>query len=108
MNGSFPLVSKLPPLKRRTNPVVAALVGFMFGSIGLGIYFRSVLDFVAPLVVIVMLVVTNQATGAGWLVGALITGAYGFCRTLDSNDRPALNGGAVPAAVMTRQTAGTR
>jgi hypothetical protein len=108
MNGSFPLVSKLPPLKRRKNPVVAALVGFMFGSVGLGIYLRSLVDFVAPLVVFVMLVVMNQATVAGWLVGALIAGAYGFCRTLDSNERLAPNGGVVPVAVVTGHTAGNR
>ncbi len=80
-----------PPL-RRTNPQLAAAVGFFFGGIGLAIYFRSFVDFVAPIAIaIVASLVVVKLVGAGvelgWLAGAIIASIYGLSRSQDSNRR---------------------
>jgi hypothetical protein len=87
MNPTFALIGKLPPLKRKKSPVAACLVGLALGSIGLGLYFRSFLDFLAPLVILVFVITFSGSPAAGWLLGALLTSAYGFFRAVDSNAR---------------------
>jgi hypothetical protein len=80
-----------PPL-RRTRPQLAAAIGFVFGGIGLAIYFRSFVDLVAPIAIaIVANVVVVMLVGAdaelGWLAGAIIASLYGLSRSQDSNRR---------------------
>jgi hypothetical protein len=83
----FPLLGKLPVLTAKKSPVGALLIGCVFGCIGLAIYFRSLIDFVAPLVFVFLGAMLHNLTGYGWVIGALLAGAYGFCRALESNDR---------------------
>jgi hypothetical protein len=83
----FPLLSKFPVLSRKLSPSASCGIGFLFGAIGLAIYFRSVLDLFAPLVFYVALVLLHPNPVAGWLAGALLAGAYGFLRAIDSNER---------------------
>jgi hypothetical protein len=83
----FPLLSKFPVLSRKLSPSAACGIGFLFGAIGLSIYFRSLLDLFAPLVFCVTLVLFHADPAVGWLAGALLSGAYGFFRAIDSNDR---------------------
>jgi hypothetical protein len=83
--------SMFPPL-RRTSPQLAAAVGFLFGGVGLAIYFRSFVDFVAPIAIaIVATLVVVKLVGAeaelGWLAGAIIASFYGLSRSQDSNKR---------------------
>ena len=83
----FPLLSKLPTLRSRRNPTAAAVIGCLFGALGLAIYFRSLLDFFAAMAGYVAIAVVHGAPVTGWVVGAALAGAYGLCRAIDSNDR---------------------
>jgi hypothetical protein len=80
------------PTVRRTRPQWAAAIGFFFGGIGLAIYFRSFVDFIAPLAIAIvasLAVVTLVGAGTelGWLAGAIIASLYGLSRSHDSNRR---------------------
>jgi hypothetical protein len=44
------LLQILPPLRGPKDPGVASVVGFLTGGIGLGIYFRSFIDVLVPVV----------------------------------------------------------
>ena len=80
------MFGNLEPLRDRKNPGVAAVVGFLFGGIGLGIYLRNFIDFIIPIVLSVLLfVVTGQ--DLGFLVGACVASAYGYFRVTNSNQR---------------------
>jgi len=76
---------KMPTLKSKKNPAVAFVVGCLFGSIGVGIYFKSFLDFLVPFVVFI--VATIVGVGIGALPGWLFAGFWGMTRALDSNKR---------------------
>jgi len=76
---------KMPTLKAKKNPVVALVVGCLFGAIGVGIYFESFLDFLVPLVVFI--VATLAGLGLGAVPGWLFAGFWGMARALDSNKR---------------------
>jgi hypothetical protein len=87
--------SWLPPPRKQRSPAAAAVVGFLFGGIGLGLYFRSVLDFVIP----VLCALASVAIGAaaaygslGYLAGALIAARWGYyrARQLDAGPPPYL------------------
>lgn len=63
-----------PPRKQRS-PAAAAIVGFLFGGIGLGLYHRSVVDFAVPVLFSLASAAAGFALGAGslgYLGGALI------------------------------------
>lgn len=75
----------MPPLKRRKNPSLAAIIGLLFGGIGLGIYFASLVDFIIPIAITVILVITVQTNGVGAIVGAIIAGVWGLVRAIASN-----------------------
>lgn len=74
---------KLPPLSTERNPNVACLVGFLFGGIGIGIYFRSFVDFVLLLGTVIALTVTLGEIG--YLGGMVVAALYGYFRVLSSN-----------------------
>lgn len=48
------LLEDLPPLEKK-NPIVAAIVGFFFGGIGVGLYFQSWKDGVYLVIVFFLL-----------------------------------------------------
>lgn len=60
------------------NPFIGAILGFLFGPIGIGIYFNSWKDFFLCLVVLIILAIILVGFGAipGWLFSAF----YGFYR----------------------------
>lgn len=76
---------KVPPVARTTNPNIAAVIGLAFGGIGLGIYFRNVLDSLVPLAVAVILGVV--VGDVGFLGGVILAGVYGYMRSVESNER---------------------
>lgn len=85
-------LAKLPVLTKERSPNVAAAVGFLLGGIGLGIYFRSFIDFLLPLAIVIALVATSSAVATGlsslgWVAGAVIAGLYGYFRARQSNER---------------------
>ena len=91
MSGLFiKAVERLPTLSKSKKPGVAAFVGFAFGGIGLGLYFRSFIDFLLTIVAGLLVTVATSAA-LGWVTGAVIAGVYGFYRAQDSNKRLAAN-----------------
>jgi hypothetical protein len=100
-------LAKLPALGKDRSPNVAAAIGFCFGGLGLGLYFRSFIDFVLPVAITIGLVVMTGALGAaaaslGWLAGAITASLYGYYRAQQSNEvRSAVPTGSAPA--MSRQ-----
>src|SRR4051812_36537678 len=80
----------LPPVSRRTRPNLACGIGFVLGGVGLGIYFRTVIDFIVPIALAIVAVIVTLKwigadTGLGWLPGAVIASLYGYFRSLKSN-----------------------
>lgn len=76
---------QLPALKRKRNPTTAAIIGFCFGGIGLGIYFASFIDFIIPIMIAIgMLTVLSQV---GWLGGAIVAALWGYFRAVSSNEK---------------------
>lgn len=55
MGTTLTILNKLPVLRKRKIPSLAFVIGFLFGGIGLGLYFRSFIDFLAPLALILAL-----------------------------------------------------
>jgi hypothetical protein len=81
----FGIFDRLPPLKRKCNPTWALVWGFLLGGIGLGIYFRSFLDFL--LLVMVALVLFSTVGSGGWIVGAAFASLWGCMRAISSNSK---------------------
>jgi hypothetical protein len=80
------LIGNMKPLEREKDPAVACLIGFFFGGVGLGIYFKSFVDFLMPIGVTLALYALNGVFGnAGWFIGAIVAGLYGYYRALTSN-----------------------
>lgn len=79
----------LPVLKKTKNPTAALVIGFLFGGIGLAIYFRKVIDFFIPVFAVIVLEVFHaQLRGQGELyvlAGAVVAAAYGYLRATSSN-----------------------
>jgi hypothetical protein len=81
-------LTKLPPLHKKKDPAWAIVVGFLTGGIGLGVYFRSLLDALIPVLLFVgVLVFCQQAQVLGWTLGPIVVAVYGFARVQESNER---------------------
>ena len=85
------LFEDLPRLKKKKNPAVAALLGFFFGGIGLGLYFGSWKDGVYPALVwimgVVLLGILFPFLGVvpGWLLAAIFAAGWGIERAEKCN-----------------------
>ena len=79
------IFEKLPTLKARKSPNLSAVLGLLFGGIGLGIYFRSFIDFLLPIVISIIFVAVF--TDVGLVGGALFAAVYGYFRALISNEK---------------------
>lgn len=90
MNWIQQILRALPVLKTTKNPTAALVVGFLFGGIGLAIYFRKVIDFFIPVFLIILLeILHSQFRGQGELyvlAGAVVAAAYGYFRATFSNE----------------------
>ena len=82
LKGTKESLEKMKPLKDKKNPFTAALLGFLFGPVGIGIYLESWRDFLTCLGVLILLMLTIALTPIGWLFSA----AYGFYRVYTSNE----------------------
>lgn len=77
------ILDGMKPLKSEKDPTIACVVGFLFGSLGLGIYFQSFIDFVMPLF---FLIVANLMIGElGLFTVWILTAVYGYHRAISSN-----------------------
>jgi hypothetical protein len=75
----------LPVLHAKKNATLACILGILLGGIGLGIYFRSIVDFLIP---IGFAILTTLIWGdSGILGGLVIAGLWGFLRAVNSNER---------------------
>jgi hypothetical protein len=80
---------KLPRLHTKKNPTWALVIGFLTGGIGLGIYLRSFVDMLIPIVLYFgVLAFSQQAQVLGWTLGPMVVAVYGYFRVQESNDRP--------------------
>jgi hypothetical protein len=71
------------PLGKVRSPATAAVIGFLFGGLGLGIYFRSFIDFIIPIAVVIFASAFLHA--AGVVGGAVAASCWGYFRALNSN-----------------------
>jgi TM2 domain-containing membrane protein YozV len=85
MNLVNEFLSNLSPLKKRKSSGVASILGFLFGGIGLGIYLQSPVDFLIP--IFITLVLGVVLPGIGFLVGAVVSGLWGYFRVENSNGK---------------------
>jgi hypothetical protein len=72
------LIETLPPVAAGRSPWKAYLIGFFFSGAGLGVYFRSWFDLVAPTVLWLVLMAL-PGEGGFWL-GAFLGGTWGLVR----------------------------
>jgi len=85
------LVARMPPLKQRRNPTTAAVVGVLFGPIGLIIYFRTFVDsLTAILIGCLAFALTSRiddldAYIAGVVAGWAVSGLWAYFRVVESN-----------------------
>jgi hypothetical protein len=73
--------SWLSPPRKQRNPAVAAIVGFLFGGIGLALYFRTAVDFVIPVLYALVSVAVAAAMNLrelGVVGGAFIAARWGY------------------------------
>jgi hypothetical protein len=87
---AWSVMYKLPPLRGRKRPWLAAVIGFAFGGIGLSLYFRKLIDIAVLIIVIVVALVSGTVLHGGWWLGAAIASFYGYLRAESSNRRLAL------------------
>ncbi len=81
----FVWLENMDPLSEKKDPTVALILGFLCGGIGLGIYFKSLIDFVFP--VLFILVLSFSLPVAGTFFGAVCVGVYGYFRAVSSNNK---------------------
>lgn len=84
------ILNGLPILKNEQNAPLAALLAFLFGGIGLGIYLRSWIDFGVSFAIGIAVFVLTELLIPGsnlWLIAATIVGLYGYLRVVNSNQR---------------------
>ncbi len=79
------LMDALPSLKSEKKPTLSLVIGLLFGGIGLGIYFRSFVDFILLLGILIAL--TYSVGDAGVVAGAIVAGLYGYFRAVNSNKK---------------------
>jgi hypothetical protein len=77
------LCKGLPPLSEDKNPVTAAILGLLFGPFGIGIYFKSGVDFAICFGILILLSLTGVLAPVGWVMAA----AYGAHRAKESNKK---------------------
>src|SRR3954451_17623208 len=94
LSAIFTIMDRLAPLHKTKSTGVAALLGFLLGGIGLGIYLRSFVDFVFPIALVIG--ASTLSTGfanldpqVGVFAGAIIASLWGYFRVENSNRRRA-------------------
>jgi hypothetical protein len=81
-------MKKLPPLQKPKNPAVAIVVGFLTGGVGLGIYLRSFVDVLIPILLFIgVSVFCQEAAALGAALGPTVVAIYGYARVQESNER---------------------
>ncbi len=76
--------NSMPVLGARKSPEISAILGFVLGGIGLGIYHRSVIDLLLPIFLVLLL---SPLHLFGLFGGMVFAGVYGYFRAANSNHR---------------------
>lgn len=92
MTAPHSVLNELPVLGGPASPLLAALIGFLTGGIGLAIYFKSFRDLfpveaVAALAVLGALVAGVNLLYVEVIVVTVVGGLYGWWRARTSNRR---------------------
>jgi hypothetical protein len=109
IDKALSIIDNLDPLEEKKSPVVAAILGFFCGGFGLGIYFRSLKDFIVLLAIwIVIALVAIPTYETLDILGCIFSCFYGYRRVMTSNaKRDALNASIIDAHVISSQVPGT-
>jgi hypothetical protein len=94
-------IDPFPPLRTKKSPRLAFVLGFLFNGVGLGIYFRSWVDLIVPIIASsawLMLIGALHYSGR-WIGVLLIGGLWGLLRTVSSNKRLGAGEGGAAAPV---------
>ncbi|HEY7698994.1 MAG TPA: hypothetical protein VIE88_11295 [Vicinamibacteria bacterium] len=94
-------MDRIPALKRRTRPWLAATLGFFFSGFGIALYFRRLPDLLIGIVLALPYAYAGSqlpedggqadASLPWWVwVFAAVTGLYGYLRAVNSNRRLAI------------------
>lgn len=83
----LPFLTRLSPLNGKRNESLAAIIGFLFGGIGLAIYLRSVVDGLLPLLIVLVMPSLGVDSFSAILIGGIIAALWGYFRVQDSNQR---------------------
>jgi len=101
--GLWDRLDRLPPLKRRTRPWLAAALGFFFGGLGVALYLRRSVDVLVGIVLLAPLSLAGSRLDGSqqgaddslpawvWIFQAL-AGLYAFLRSMSSNGRLGADG----------------
>jgi hypothetical protein len=81
VKGAKEEIDKMSPLPKKKSPILAAIIGFLFGPIGVGLYFQSWRDFFLCLGVLIFLMFFVVSAPLGWLFST----AYACYRAITSN-----------------------
>jgi hypothetical protein len=86
------LFGNVAPLSKPKNEQLAAVIGFFFGGIGLGLYFQSFIDFIIPVLIsIILLVVLPAMVSLDYylfvFLNSSIPALWGYFRVVNSNSR---------------------
>jgi hypothetical protein len=84
IHGAHKTIEEMPPLKSEKNPLLAAVIGFCFGPIGVGVYFGSFRDFLYCLGFLILLFIA--VPGLGIIPGWLFSAGFAFFRAISSNE----------------------
>lgn len=89
INKILEILDILPPLRKEKNPNAAAIIGFLFGGIGLLFYGYSFIDLIIGLSIAIVSWLSFNTIDPllGYFGGMLIAGLYGYFRVLSSNMR---------------------
>ena len=77
-------VKNLTPLHDKKNPLVAFVVGLLFGALGVAVYFKSMRDFWVCLGM--FLIASIVIPGLGSILGWFFSPVYGAWRAHTSNE----------------------
>jgi hypothetical protein len=92
LSETFKLMDRLAPLHKTKSPGAAAVLGFLLGGFGLGLYFRSFIDFLFPIALVIVASVmwsgfANLDPQLGLLAGSIVASMWGYLRAENSNRR---------------------
>jgi hypothetical protein len=86
IRNAYAIADQMEPLKKKKDPAVAAVLGFAFGGVGLGLYLESWMDFLLPWGILMVIVILGIPFGEAPVIFAPVFWAiYAYRRVKASN-----------------------